>query len=280
MKTKRLSLSFYIIGISALLVVSITTLLMSFGRAGMDETLYDILYEIDKALILTTIFGTVTKIISDDIVSVKKNDEKMKKLGIHSIGEGRLDKKQTKIMFGGSGYKYPRELKFCFITGIAFLNDLKGKIIEAIKHGTHIKLLLADPIKSKDYLTRVSYINPQGGKYGDFFNQLKEAEVLVAGINELIKKHNYSGSIEIRHYIDEYRYNFRIAKYFDDVKGVTTNAWINFQPINKNAIDQSLTVIGRHDYTNKENESSVIKDSQNIVISLDESFNTLWELYK
>ena len=39
-------------------------------------------------------------------------------------------------------------------------------------------------------------------------------------------------------------------------------------------------VIGRHDYTNKENESSVITDSQNIVISLDESFNTLWELYK
>lgn len=280
MKKKKVSLAIIIFIISTLLVVFITGLLMILGKDNMNETLYNILYEIDKALVLTTIIGTITKIVSDDIISVKKNDEKMRKLGIHSIGEGRLDTKQKKIMFGGSGYQYPLELKFCFITGAVFLSDMRNEIINAIKNGTKIKILIADPLKSKDFLARMDYLNKQDGKFGNFNNQINFVKNLVLEINEIIKTKKLSGSIELKHYIDEYRYNIRLAKYFDEKNGIRINAWINYQPMNKSAIDQSLTVIGSFDTSDaKDTQSLTEKESKNLVVSLEHSFDKLWDLY-
>lgn len=272
MKNNKIRL---ILIISSILVLIITALLIFVNPEKMNKSLHDILYEINKALILTTIFGTVTKIISDEIIKVKTNDKRMKQLGIHSIGEGRLDKKQTNIMFGGNGHPYPNELKFIFMNGINFFRDFNNHIITAIKNGCHVKVLIADPVKSVDYIKRSNYLNEQ--------DSLPGISIVTDNINKLsafVKENNYPGSIEVRHYIDEYRYNYRIAKFYHS-KDESIKAWINFQPINKIAINQSLTVIGGfdEDYL-KEAKSRVSKESDNIVISLDESFDTLWDLYQ
>lgn len=280
MKKTKMSLTFLILLSAFLIAAALTSVLIIFDDNTMKKSLYNILSEINKALIITIIFGSATKLISDEIIKVKVNDKKMRRLGIYSIGEGKLDKKQTKIMFGGSGYAYPTELKFCFISGNAFMDKFQPEIMEAIKHGCKLKLIIADPIKSKDYLTRAEMVCKQEGKDGSYIDQCIFTIKLVEKMKNEIQENNYPGSIEVRHYHDEYRYNYRIAKYFDPEKGEIIRTWINFQPLNKDAIDQSLTVLGKYDedYV-KEEISRVDKESQSIVLSLDTSFDSLWDIY-
>jgi hypothetical protein len=281
MKKRKHSLTFIVLLSSLVVVIIITSLLIFVKRDKFNDAFFNILYEINKALILTTIFGTITKLISDEIFKVKTNDTKMRQLGIHSIGEGKLDKKQTRIMFGGKGYEYPSELKFCFISGVVFIKVFTKNIIEAIKNGCHVKILIADPIKSHDYLARANTVNNQNGEYGSYIDQCHTTIQMVEEIRNYIKEHDLTGSIEVRHYIDEYRYNFRIAKFYHNLNDEVIKAWINFQPINKNAIDQSLTVIGNYDEEYlKDTNSRVSRESNNIVLSLDESFDMLWDIYK
>lgn len=274
MKKNRINYIALTLVISGVLVIAITLLLVLTKEHQINGTLRSILYEIDKALILTTIFGTITKIISDELISVRKNDKKMRELGIHSIGEGRLDKKQANIMFGGRGYEYPDELKFFFINGRKFLSKYKSNIIDAIKYGCKIKILIADPIKSVDFLRRANKINNQNSIEG-----VLEAIKIVESINKELEGKGFKGTIELRHFIDEYRYNFRLAKFYSEHQVI--KAWINFQPMNRIAVDQSLTVIGSYDIDYlKEAKSNVDKERQSIVLSLDDSFDDLWKTYK
>jgi len=251
-----------------------------FGKQRLTEGVYSILLEIDKALIITMILGSVTKIISDEIISVRMNDRKMRKLGIHSIGEGRLDRKQAAIMFGSHNYIYPTELKFCFISGNAFLAAFRQELTRAIQNGCHVKILIANPIMSSHYLSRAERVCAQEGKDGGYIDQCLFTISFVKEMQREIVNNGYPGSIEIKHYIDEYRYNYRIAKYFNDGKEEIIRTWINFQPLNKDAIEQSLTVIGKYDENYvKEELSRTDKESQSIVLSLDKSFDLLWNIY-
>ncbi len=281
MKKRKVSLTLIILISAFLVALLLTLILIIFDENVIKESLRSILLEINKALIITIIFGSATKLISNEIISVKINDKKMRKLGIYSIGEGKLDKKQAAIMFGSSVYAYPCELKFCFISGNAFMEKFKPEMMEAIKHGCKIKVLIADPIKSKDYLRRAELICKQEGKDGSYIDQCYFTINLVNEMKKEIDQNQYLGSIELRHYHDEYRYNYRIAKYFDQEKGEVIRTWINFQPLNKDAIEQSLTVLGKYDedYV-KEEISRVERESQSIVLSIDESFDTLWNIYK
>ena len=277
---RKISLTLIIIVSAILLAIALSVILAVFDKERLTESVYAILLEIDKALIITIILGSVTKIVSSEIFSVKTNDRKMRRLGIYSIGEGRLDKKQASIMFGGGGYLYPRELKFCFISGNAFMEAFRPQIMKAIENGCHLKLLIANPTKSASYLERAERICPQGGKDGSYINQCLFTLNFVKEMQREIDEKGYFGKIEIKHYHDEYRYNYRIAKYYDKEKGEIIRTWVNFQPLIKDAIEQSLTVIGRYDeeYV-KEELSRSDKESQSIVLSLDKSFDELWELY-
>lgn len=280
MKKKRFPLTLIILLVALVLVIISLLLIILAPDNIIHPSIKDILKEINKALVLSVIIGTITKLVAEDINKVKLNDMKMRRLGIHSIGEGLLDKKQANIMFGGNGYAYPRELKFLFITGISFMQTFEKRIMEAVKNGCHLKLLIADIERSDDYLTRASVMCPQNTKSGSYLEQIADVNALIARMQKEITDNGYKGTVEVRHYTDEYRYNFRIAKY-QAANNDLVRAWINFQPINKTAIDQSLTVLGEYSDTEQlSGLTQVEKESRNIVLSLEDSFDMLWEIYK
>lgn len=263
-----------------ILIIIMTIILWFNENSGMPRFLYNLIYEAVKALIVTLIIGSVGKIISEEIIKIKKNDEKMKKIGIYSIGEGLLDNKQANIMFGSKHHKYPKSLKFYFISGVSFLHDFKPRLIKAIQNGTKIKIMIADPIKSKGFLERANFLSKQEGKYGNFFEQIAKSIELVNDLSIEAFDKNYSGSIEIRHYHDEYRYNFRLAKYYNE-ENEEIKAWVNFQPINRDAINLSLTVLGKYDESYlKDVGSRSNQENQSIVLSLDKAFDSLWDKYQ
>ena len=275
---KPLSKLFYILLICLILIIGLSIVLITLKKEILGEALYTILMEIDKALILTIVIGTIAKMISNDIYKVKKNDDKMRKIGIYQIGEGKLDHKQTNIMFGGKGYDYPIELKFLFISGDNFTKAFKSNMIEAIKKGCNIKYLVADPVKSKDYLSRSEELCPQSE--GHYYEQVYRTLNIIKEIQKEIKENNYKGSIEVRYYFDEYRYNYRLAVYNKN-NNESIRLWANFQPQDKDAIDLSLGVHGLYD------ESYVAdslyrsdKESNSIVLSMNRSFDMIWKKYE
>lgn len=280
MKKKRFPLTLVIILVAVIILIISLLLIILVPENIIHPSIKEILKEINKALVLSVIIGTITKLIAEDINKVKMNDAKMRRLGIHSIGEGLLDKKQANIMFGGNGYDYPKELKFVFITGVVFIREFEKRIMEAVKNGCEFKLLIADTERSIDYLERATLMRSKPDPFGSYVNQIEMVNSLIAKMQKEASEKGYKGSIEVRHYTDEYRYNYRIAKYRkDDVTIV--RAWINFQPINKTAIDQSLTVLGEYNDNEKLDVlTQVEKESRNIVVSIDDSFDLLWDLYK
>src|SRR5690554_7066364 len=80
-----------------ILIIIMTIILWFNENSGMPRFLYNLIYEAVKALIVTLIIGSVGKIISEEIIKIKKNDEKMKKIGIYSIGEGRSEEHTSEL---------------------------------------------------------------------------------------------------------------------------------------------------------------------------------------
>lgn len=243
---------------------------------------YEILEELAKSLLITIIVGMFAKIISDEFIRIQKNDYKMKDIGIYEIGEGKLDNKQKNIMFGNEslGYKIPSELKFLFISGDNFIKAYKNEITSVINKGCKVKILIADPVKSKQFLNRAEVLCPQSIEEGSYVEQLSTTTKIVNEIKKsIINNTDNKGSIEIRHYHDEYRYNIRIGLYDYGQDNYKYIAWANFQPMIKDSIDLSLTVIGKAS-NNKISYSSSKGDSNNIVIAMNDAFDKLWELYK
>ena len=273
---KSLSKLFYILLICLILIIGLSIVLITLKKEILGEALYTIIMEIDKALILTIIIGTIAKMISNDIYKVKKNDDKMRKIGIYQIGEGKLDNKQANIMFGSNGYEYPLELKFLFISGDNFTLSFKERMKEAIKQGCNIKYLIADPIESKEYLERSEELCPQSE--GHYYEQVYRTLEIIKEIQQETK--DYKGSIEVRHYKDEYRYNYRLAIYKQD-DNETIRLWANFQPQDKDAIDLSLGVHGIFDEKYVEgNTYRSDKESSSIVLSMNRSFDMIWKKYE
>lgn len=280
MKKRKMSRLYVFIIAASILVVIISIFLNFFGKDKLGEARYNILFEIDKALLTTIIIGGIAKLVSSDFIEVKKNDTKLRKIGIYSIGEGKLDYKQTKIMFGGSGYEYPKELKFCFISGCVFINDFSDNILRAMEHGCNVKILIADANKSKVFLNRTELLCPQFGENKEpypYINQIKYTKNVVLKIRKIANDKKFPGTIEIRHYIDEYRYAFRIGVYGEKDDN-TLRLWANFQPMRKDAVDLSLCV---HGVLNEEYfSSSNTNESSSIVYYIDEAFNMLWDKYE
>ena len=267
-KNTKSVLIFILLIVAFVVAVGLIPILI-FYKNCMPDVVYDILLEVEKALIVSVLLGYIAKLISEDIFLMKKNDSKLRKIGIFEIGEGYLNYKQTNIMFGGCGYKYPKELKFLFISGNLFMEKFEFKILTALKHGCDIKVLIADPNKSKDFLERAEVLCPQIKDEGSYSAQIKKTSELIKKIQNQIKINNYEGKIEVRYYIDEYRYNYRLGLYGEHCE--TIRLWANFQPPNKDAVDLSLVVHGI--YNND-------KEKDSIVLELNNSFDQLWDKYE
>jgi hypothetical protein len=229
----------------------------------------DLIASLLSAITVSLIIGTFTKIISDNILKIEKNDRWLKSFGVDKIGGGRSTHKDTIELFGNP-YKnhFPKEVKLLFITGNGFLNHFKNEIITYLKNPTSkLKILLVDVSKSNiDFVERMEAICPQKTSYKDQI----EKESLPA-LREIIAETGAKDRIQLRFFKDEYRYNYRIAKYLDD-ENVEIKCWWNVQPFNKDAVDLSIML---HGVCNSDTPPD-----NNVVNYLDKGFDFIFDKYK
>ena len=83
----------------------------------------------------------------------------------------------------------------------------------------------------------------------------------------------FPNRVEIRYYKDEYRYNFRIAKYRLKDGSFNCLCWWNVQPFNKDSVDLSVGLQGSWNSSDK-------NLSENIFNHLDNGFDLIWDNYR
>lgn len=284
-KNKR---SLAILFIAALAIdVLVVSFNLCFEGKIFNEKFFSFMWFVAETIFTSVIIGFIVKMISDDLIKVKSNDYKMKKLGIYEVGEGKLNSIQANTMFGSPlmGYPYPKELRFMFVSGSVFLNVFKERIIKAIEHGCNVKILLADPEGSADFLNRMEQMIPQKGEAGGdtYAEQVVYVKNIIDSIKtetiEFFEKNNIKesdrGSIELRYYIDEWRYNIRIASYHDEKNDDEYHrVWLNYQSPVKDSIYQSLTVIGYMDAS-----QGTKTEEESLVYAMKIGFDKLWNIY-
>jgi len=74
-----------------------------------------------------------------------------------SIKDGRLNKMDKKQMFGLYPCKKPYELCFWFITGDGFIKDYSHLLVDVIKNGCKVKILLHNPEHNRFYSKQDPY---------------------------------------------------------------------------------------------------------------------------
>ena len=164
---------------------------------------------------------------------------------------------------------YPNQVKLLFITGNGFVKTFKEEIKNYVsQNNVSLKILVVScDNENEEYLKRMEVLCPQTNSYR---NQILEE--LIPLLKEIIIESNCKkDAIQLRFYKDEYRYNFRIAKY-DDGENIRTETWWNIQPFNRDAVDLSIMLHG---------ESNIEEDTgDNVVGLLDQGFDFLWQKYK
>ena len=118
---------------------------------------------------------------------------------------------------------------------------------------------------NNDYIKRCEEICPQEVPY------LKQTTETTLPILNTISK-RFPNRIEIRYYKDEYRYNFRIAKYRIKDGTFDNMCWLNIQPFNKDAVDLSVGLTGSWSSTDKNIQ-------ENMFYQLDKGFDLIWDKY-
>ena len=235
----------------------------------------DILIDLLNSLLSVVLFGGLatlfTQIITNHILEVKRNNDKLKEFGVEFIGGGRSTPEDTRNLFGHEAKKrYPSEIKIMFLSGNGFFVHFEKELLECIRNSdctVKILLLSTDPSNQK-YAKRMEDMCPQKTTY---FHQVDEEAIPVL---QSIMSHldeSKKSQLKLRFYKDEYRYNFRIAKYCDG-DNVLGKCWLNVQPFNRDAIDVSVGLNGGWD--DKE------KLDNNIYKLLDMGFNDLWYKYE
>ena len=241
---------------------------------------YDLTKSFLSALITTVLIGTMTKYISDDLISVQKNNKKLKEYGITEIGTGKMSYHDEIEMFGSRiSKKYPRSLDFMFLTGNSFLSQYKTKIKNAVANGCQVRLLIVRPVingQPNGYLARYSRITDTD-KYALAREVYTETLPIMNEIEEYARKTNTGkcGTIEIRTYIDEFRLNQRFSTYVNKGK-YEIKCWLNVQSTIKTAIKLSLLLRGAVSPDDLNNHST---EEKSLMLASYLSFEKLWELY-
>jgi len=280
---KNLKVVLLILGVIALLAISLSLVLCLVPEGDMNSTLRSILYEIDKGLILTGIIGLVisfaSRLIAEDILAVSRDNKRLRQLGIKSISDKTLSKEEIRLMFGDDKNGYPIELKFLFVTGINFVRDFRSLIIKAIEHGCNVKIMVGDAVseKGREFLTRNQEFRGPANESG--LTDIQECEQVTKWLKEMHKEvvdKKLPGSLSLRYYTDQYRYNHRIAIYEKNNKR-EYRVWSNIQPQTKIALRLTLAVYGTYDEADY--SQSLVKtkeEKESIVLATNESFDELW----
>jgi hypothetical protein len=218
--------------------------------------------------VIATLF---TQIITNNIAKIKRNNDKLKEFGVEYIGTGISTPKDTLHLFGNRyTKKFPSEIKLLFISGNGFFKHFQEELLQCVKYSdcTVKILLLATDAENAAYAARAERLCPQETSYFDQVNgeSIPRLKEVIGQLEENKKK-----QIKLRFYKDEYRYNFRIAKYCsgDDIAG---KCWLNIQPFNRDAVDLSVGLDG--EWTNESQSES------NIFELLDQGFDQLWKDYE
>lgn len=280
---KNLKVVLLILGVIALLAISLSLVLCLVPEGDMNSTLRSILYEIDRGLILTGIIGLVisfaSRLIAEDILAVSRDNKRLRQLGIKSISDKTLSKEEIRLMFGDDKNGYPIELKFLFVTGINFVRDFRPLIIKAIEHGCNVKIMIGDAVseKGREFLTRNQEFRGPANESG--LTDIQECEQVTEWLKEMHKEvvdKKLPGSLSLRYYTDQYRYNHRIAIYEKNNKR-EYRVWSNIQPQTKIALRLTLAVYGTYDEADY--SQSLVKtkeEKESIVLATNESFDELW----
>lgn len=223
------------------------------------------------SIIVTVIGGTFVKMIAERYFIVKKNDKLLKKYGVFEVGSGLSTRKDLHNIFG---YKvlniYPVEIRMLYITGNVYLEQFKDELIDCLNHRCIVKILLVSiDDENANYVHRIEEI--YGKKVNEYFDQISDVKEL---LSELLKQ--YPTQIKLRFYRDEYSYNFRSAKYYDEKKKTMKYiSNINVQPFNKTATDCSIGLSGSY-FDSDSHEDT--KD--NIFYLNNNTFDKLWTKYE
>lgn len=267
--TKALWVLIFVMIVLAVAIVLVNVCLQS--ESDMKEILLDLLNSLISAVIVGAIGTMFTKIIVDNLAKVKRNNDKLKEFGVEYIGDGESTKKDILCLFGNKYTKeYPKEIKIMYISGDNFFKDYEKELKNCLQESDCIvKVLLVSTChQNRDFLNRMENICSQTESYCYQVNNksIPTLQTIVNGLNRGKKK-----QLKLRFYKDEYRYNFRIAKYCtqNDVAG---KCWVNVAPLNRNAKDTSIGLYGEW--------NNAISSANNIFESLDEAFDKLWDEYK
>ncbi len=268
-RRKGFGISFYIFAAILIVLVILIILANIFLQENADwkSILTDLLNDILSVAIVGVIATLFTKIISDNFFKIKRNNDKLLSFGVDKIGEGKSTAEDIINLFGDAKTnKYPSEIKLMFITGDGFFKTFKNDIVECLQNSEcNIKILLMSIYDNNDYIKRCEEICPQEVPY------LKQTTETTLPILNAISK-RFPNRIEIRYYKDEYRYNFRIAKYRIKDGTFDNMCWLNIQPFNKDAVDLSVGLTGSWSSTDKNIQ-------ENMFYQLDKGFDLIWDKY-
>ncbi len=267
----RTTLFFWIMSIivAAVVISVIVTSVVYLNEENWISVLTSVTKDLITAIVVTFIVGAFFKMITEKFFLVKKNDRLLRKFGVLNVGTGISTKSDVHSIFG---YKflntYPQEIHMLYITGNVYLSTFKDELIECLKHGSKVRILLVSTDKENiGFVNRLEKI--YGKEANEFSKQIDDVKKL---IDEL--KIEYPNQISLRFYQDEYFYNFRSAKYYDEKKGIVFyKSNINVQPFNMPAADCSIGLSG----TYKDTDNNL---DGNIFYLNDKTFDKLWQKYE
>ena len=259
---------------SALIVAIIVLNILYQDKSGWISLLLKLLENLLATSIIGTFIGLVTKIVTDKLFTVQISMKKLKEAGVQGIGPGIFTRKDARNFFGNPLTKqYPKVIKMMFITGYNFISFYKDAIIDCLKVGCEIQLLLASPIDNNAYLERLYNLDRSGENNPKPFNTVEEINDtlrILSDINEKCKDCN--GKLIVRFFRDEHKYNIRIAQYKVNQREVY-HFWLGLSPINSVAINYSISLYGKIDTDKNSDDMEMLKGSEN-------GFDYLWRRYE
>lgn len=262
---------FIMLGIMLLLVAAIFFFnILWKTQIEWKELALDLMNSLLSAIVVGFVISTFTKIITDRFVAIQKNNKRLASFGIEEISTGVSSKRDCTELFGnGLLNDYPKEIKLLFVTGNGFMAHFESDLVRAISCGDcDVKILIASiSAENESFLKRMEAICPQKTTYRDQI--MKETLPIVDRIRITVGDPK---KISVRFYNDEYRNNYRIAKYVSKDHSVEGKYWLNVQTPTLDAVDMSVVLKGRTDCDTVA--------SENLFEQLDIGFDLLWEKYQ
>lgn len=270
---KKIALPIFI---TLLFAIALTVILMHM----QDDTVpYKILYELDKAIVVTGVVGSFAKAITENVFSIMKRESLLKDVGIVEVTAGRSTNKQINKTFGLCGEDRPECLKYFFVTGENYFRKNHKRIVRMVKKNegkVHIQILLAKKEISKGvrnpFLTHMDEFKNEKKTQEELKNIEKNKINYIEKIFEDLRSENIvpEDYIEIREYVDEYRLSLHIATY----ENQRITCWSDMIPPNLTAFVFSGSSMFVSEYNPQKDNAEI-----SYAYKFNEYFNAVWEMY-